>query len=40
MMRLGGIVLAITSAAAIAAPFFLKPYGIFLFSLSRPSASI
>ena len=32
MMRLGGIVVAIASAAAIAAPFFLKPYGIFLIS--------
>jgi branched-chain amino acid transport system permease protein len=32
MMRLGGTVVAIASAAAIAAPFFLKPYGIFLIS--------
>ena len=32
MMRLGGIVVAIASAVAIAAPFFLKPYGIFLIS--------
>ncbi|MFZ0069067.1 MAG: branched-chain amino acid ABC transporter permease [Pseudolabrys sp.] len=33
MMRLGGgIVVAIASGAAIAAPFFLKPYGIFLIS--------
>src|SRR6476619_7782197 len=32
MMLLGGTVVAIASAAAVAAPFFLKPYGIFLIS--------
>jgi len=32
MTRLGGIVVAVAAVAAVAAPFFLKPFGIFLIS--------
>jgi branched-chain amino acid transport system permease protein len=32
MTRLGGILVALAAAAAVAAPFFLKPFGIFLIS--------
>jgi branched-chain amino acid transport system permease protein len=32
MTRLGGILVVLAAAAAVAAPFFLKPFGIFLLS--------
>jgi branched-chain amino acid transport system permease protein len=32
MTRFGGILVALAAAAAVAAPFFLKPFGIFLIS--------